>query len=80
MFAPYLLNPLKDFHETFVKCLPLRFVCVWGVGVGGGGGGGGLYTICSSAILSNTSSVLSQSLALTDPWVLNFPPCRGPGG
>ena len=22
LFAPYLLNPLKDFHETLVKCLP----------------------------------------------------------
>ena len=22
LFAPYLLNPSKDFHETLVKCLP----------------------------------------------------------
>ena len=22
LFAPYLLNPLKDFHETLVNCLP----------------------------------------------------------
>ena len=22
LFAPYLLNPLKDFHETLFKCLP----------------------------------------------------------